>query len=285
MGEHLPYKQRVIGSSPIVPTKGFAGVGVACAYGLVAQLVRALPCHGRGRGFEPHPGRHYASVAQLVEQRTENPRVVGSIPTGGTSDFVADFCGFSSFGRARPCQGRGGGFEPRNPLHRRTRSLVSAIYLAPWPSGKARVCKTLIPGPIPGGASKTQNPPFGGFCVLQASADWPRSARKASRPGPQHSECRWHSEIPGGNLQQDNSKSYCPPFGGFCVLQASADWSRSARKASRPGPQHSECRWHSEIPGGASKCSGLKRCRSKNPRFSRVFFVFRRFPHFLKFGF
>ena len=27
-----------------------------------------------------------------------------------------NFRGFSSFGRARPCQGRGGGFEPRNPL-------------------------------------------------------------------------------------------------------------------------------------------------------------------------
>ena len=54
----------------------------------------------------------YASVAQLVEQGTENPRVVGSIPTGGT------ICGFSSFGRARPCQGRGGGFEPRNPLQK-----------------------------------------------------------------------------------------------------------------------------------------------------------------------
>ena len=58
--------------------------------GLVAQLVRALACHARGRGFEPHPGRHYsipccyASGAQLVEQGTENPRVVGSIPTGGT---------------------------------------------------------------------------------------------------------------------------------------------------------------------------------------------------------
>ena len=52
---------------------------------MVAQLVRALACHARGRGFEPHPSRHrYASVAQLVEQRTENPRVVGSIPTGGT---------------------------------------------------------------------------------------------------------------------------------------------------------------------------------------------------------
>ena len=53
--------------------------------GRLAQLVRALACHARGRGFEPHPSRHsYASVAQLVEQRTENPRVVGSIPTGGT---------------------------------------------------------------------------------------------------------------------------------------------------------------------------------------------------------
>ena len=29
-----------------------------------------------------------ASVAQLVEQRTENPRVVGSIPTGGTTSFA-----------------------------------------------------------------------------------------------------------------------------------------------------------------------------------------------------
>ena len=27
----------------------------------------------------------FASVAQLVEQRTENPRVVGSIPTGATN--------------------------------------------------------------------------------------------------------------------------------------------------------------------------------------------------------
>ena len=60
--------------------------------GPVAQLVRALACHARGRGFDPHPDRHfdkiqpllYASVAQLVEQGTENPRVVGSIPTGGT---------------------------------------------------------------------------------------------------------------------------------------------------------------------------------------------------------
>ena len=84
-------------------------------YGPVVQLVRTLACHARGRRFEPVPGRHFiffASVAQLVEQRTENPRVVGSIPTEGT------ICGFSSSGRARPCQGRGSEFEPRRPLQK-----------------------------------------------------------------------------------------------------------------------------------------------------------------------
>ena len=53
----------------------------------------------------------YASVAQSVEQGTENPRVIGSIPIGGT------ICGRSSSGRAPPCQGGGSEFEPRNPLH------------------------------------------------------------------------------------------------------------------------------------------------------------------------
>ena len=54
-------------------------------YGPVVQLVRTLACHARGQGFESPSGRQFASVAQSVEQRTENPRVVGSIPTGGTS--------------------------------------------------------------------------------------------------------------------------------------------------------------------------------------------------------
>ncbi len=90
------------------------------------------------------------SVAQLVEQGTENPRVTGSIPVGATSAawqragglprFPArrfspkprrkrcgtspqgpapqalPVCGFSSSGRAPPCQGGGSEFEPRNPL-------------------------------------------------------------------------------------------------------------------------------------------------------------------------
>ena len=125
LGEHLPYKQRVIGSSPIVPT----------IYGPIVQLVRTPPCHGGGQGFESPSGRQVAygthwrlqdaSVAQSVEQGTENPRVVGSIPTGGT------IRGFSSFGRAPPCQGGGGGFEPRNPLHTvGTKIFVPTTYMA-----------------------------------------------------------------------------------------------------------------------------------------------------------
>ena len=80
-------------------------------YGLVVQLVRTLACHARGRRFDPDPGRQFASVAQSVEQGTENPRVAGSIPALGT------ICGHSSSGRAPPCQGGGSGFEPRHPLH------------------------------------------------------------------------------------------------------------------------------------------------------------------------
>ena len=49
LGEHLPYKQRVIGSSPIVPT----------IRGPVVQLVRTLACHARGQGFESPSGRHF----------------------------------------------------------------------------------------------------------------------------------------------------------------------------------------------------------------------------------
>ena len=74
LGEHLPYKQRVTGSSPVTPI----------IYGPVVQLVRTPACHAGGREFEPHPDRHYASVAQSVEQGTENPCVGGSIPPGST---------------------------------------------------------------------------------------------------------------------------------------------------------------------------------------------------------
>ena len=91
----MPYKHGVTGSIPVVPTISPAAIKVTLRkkkHGPVVQLVRTPACHAGGRRFEPVLGRQgmqkcpfYASVAQLVEQRTENPRVVGSIPTGGTT--------------------------------------------------------------------------------------------------------------------------------------------------------------------------------------------------------
>ena len=65
-------------------------------YGLVAQLVRAPPCHGGGRGFESHPGRlknncvscyflkssAIGILAQLGEHLPYKQRVIGSSPIG-----------------------------------------------------------------------------------------------------------------------------------------------------------------------------------------------------------
>ena len=65
LGEHLPYKQEVIGSSPIAPTISFFMNINSLLYGLVVQLVRTPPCHGGGRGFESHPGRHFLAFQKL----------------------------------------------------------------------------------------------------------------------------------------------------------------------------------------------------------------------------
>ena len=44
-------------------------------------------CHAEDHGFESRTDRHFfGSIAQSVEQRTENPCVAGSIPAGATID-------------------------------------------------------------------------------------------------------------------------------------------------------------------------------------------------------
>ena len=81
LGAHLPYKQEVIGSSPITPT--------IC--GLVVQLVRMPACHAGGRRFEPVPGRQFkktffrdvnmVGVVKWSRHRIVIPAYVGSNPT------------------------------------------------------------------------------------------------------------------------------------------------------------------------------------------------------------
>ena len=55
----------------------------------MAQLVRAPPCHGGGRRFEPVPGRYFkinrdnvGILAQLGEHLPYKQRVTGSSPVG-----------------------------------------------------------------------------------------------------------------------------------------------------------------------------------------------------------
>ena len=49
------------------------------------ELVLKISDSERGRGFESHPLRHICPDSSVsVEQRTENPRVDGSIPSLGT---------------------------------------------------------------------------------------------------------------------------------------------------------------------------------------------------------
>ena len=48
-------------------------------------MVNISACQAEDRGFESRQLRHYAEIAQSVEQRTENPRVDSSILSLGTS--------------------------------------------------------------------------------------------------------------------------------------------------------------------------------------------------------
>ena len=63
----------------------------------MAQLVRAPPCHGGGRGFEPLPGRLLASIPVLINAS------------------IFKNWGLSSAGRASALQAEGHRFEPCRP--------------------------------------------------------------------------------------------------------------------------------------------------------------------------
>ncbi len=74
------------GSSPSFGTRTVENI-----LGRLAQLARASRLHRGGRGFESlsahtftHSINPFAGIAQLVEQRIENPCVGGSSPPPGT---------------------------------------------------------------------------------------------------------------------------------------------------------------------------------------------------------
>ena len=71
--------------------------------GLVAQLVRAPPCHGGGRRFESDLGRLYYEwgiLAQLGEHLPYKQRVTGSSPVGPILLCINWICRCGSIGRA-----------------------------------------------------------------------------------------------------------------------------------------------------------------------------------------
>ena len=105
-------------------------------------------------GSSPIQVATFASVAQSVEQRTENPRVVGSIPTGGTI-YYADLAHLVERHLAK-VEVASSSLVIRSKGRLKSLSVLnfSKSNMAPWPSGKAEACKAFIPSSNLGGASK-----------------------------------------------------------------------------------------------------------------------------------
>ena len=82
LGEHLPYKQRVIGSSPIGSILGWIP-----EWPKGADCKSVANCFG---GSNPPPSisrKALADVAQLAEQLICNQQVIGSSPSIGCLDL------------------------------------------------------------------------------------------------------------------------------------------------------------------------------------------------------
>ena len=96
LGEHLPYKQGVTGSSPVTPTK----------YGPVVQLVRMPACHAGGRRFEPDPDR------QFLNKMSEGHQATNYIPAHRAEGLCG---GYSQVVKTAGCGSVMRGFESHYP--------------------------------------------------------------------------------------------------------------------------------------------------------------------------
>ena len=87
LGEHLPYKQGVTGSSPVGP------ICILEVFGWVPEWPKGADCKSVGSAFEgsnPSPSistlsAHIAGWSSLVARRAHNPKVIGSNPFPATS--------------------------------------------------------------------------------------------------------------------------------------------------------------------------------------------------------
>ena len=151
-------------------------------------------CHPKDEAKVPSASP-FASVAQLVEQRTENPRVVGSIPTGGTIprrfSCGGPKCECSSSGRAPPCQGGGSEFEPRHSLQTSIRSKESfAPYFIRCHSQVVRQSSAKAPRPSSnlGGTSIKITTPLGVVIFMDTEGDFICSG--SAKPPHLRAKCR-----------------------------------------------------------------------------------------------
>ena len=133
----------------------------------MAQLVRAPPCHGGGRGFESHLGRIYllfkcsyeylflGILAQLGEHLPYKQRVTGSSPVGPIfKQILEDLDGFPSGQRGQTVNLLTTSSKVRillHPLHRVNYSIIK-YNDAGWSSLEARWAhnpKVIGSNPIP----------------------------------------------------------------------------------------------------------------------------------------
>ena len=132
-------------------------------YGPVAQLVRAPACHAGGRRFEPDPGRFVGmSDICLAVLQVRPPQQILKFLLFPTKSCFASFRGDPEIreNRSGGCEGKRTEYAAvahlverhlakvevasSSLVGRSNRSGILLLNMVTWPSGKARVCKTLI---------------------------------------------------------------------------------------------------------------------------------------------